>query len=136
MSITLGTLCNTLSIKLQQDECFILYDVKALFTSVPIVPAINTIKDKLTKDKDLQQRAFMAIHYIICLLEFCHKNTYIVFQGRYYEQLEDATMGSPTSPIVANSYVTCSLTNGRKSILVSILCFCMHSYGYKMSKIM
>ena len=36
-------------IKLQQDECIISYDVKALFTSVPIVPSINTIKQKLTK---------------------------------------------------------------------------------------
>ena len=42
-------------IKLQQDECIMSYDVKALFTSVPVVPAINTIRDKLTKDKDLQK---------------------------------------------------------------------------------
>ena len=88
-------------IKLQQDECIILYDVKALFTSVPIGPTINTIKDKLTKDKDLQQRTSMAVHHIISLLEFCLKNTYFVVQGRYYEQLEGAVMGSPISPIVA-----------------------------------
>ena len=35
-------------IKIQQDECIMSYDVKALFTSVPIIPAINTIRDKLT----------------------------------------------------------------------------------------
>ena len=42
-------------IRLQQDECIISYDVKALLTSVPIQPAINTIKTKLCEDKDLQQ---------------------------------------------------------------------------------
>ena len=44
----------------------------------------------------------MAIHQIISLLEFCLKNTYFVFQGRYHEQLEGTAMGSPISPIVAN----------------------------------
>ena len=41
-------------IRLQQDECIISYDVKALFTSVPIQPTIDTIKTKLLQDKDLQ----------------------------------------------------------------------------------
>ena len=63
-------------IKLHQDEYIIPYDVKALFTSVPTVPAINAIKDNLTKDKELQQRTSIAIHHIISLLEFCLKNTY------------------------------------------------------------
>ena len=31
-------------IKLQEDQCMVSFDVKALFTSVPIKPAINTIK--------------------------------------------------------------------------------------------
>ena len=52
----------------QQNECIISYDVKALFTSVPIHPTINIIKNKLSKDKDLQQRTSMAIHHIISLL--------------------------------------------------------------------
>ena len=88
-------------VKLQQDECIISYDVKALFTSVPIVPAINMIIDKLTKDKDLQQRSPMTVHHIISLLEFCLKTTYFQFQGRYFEQQHRATMGSPISFIVA-----------------------------------
>ena len=78
---------------------------QSTFTSVPIVPAINTIKNKLSKDEDLQQRTSMVIYQIISLLEFCLKNTYFVFQGRYYEQLEGAAMGSPISPIVANIYL-------------------------------
>ena len=88
--------------RLQQDECIISYDVKALFTSVPIQPVINIIQNKLAKDKYLQQRTSMAIHHIICLFEFCLKSTYFVFQGQYYEHIEGAAMGSPISPIVAN----------------------------------
>ena len=92
-------------IQLQQDGCIISYDVKALFISMPIQPAINIIKNKLSKDKDLQQRTSKAIYQIISLSEFCLKNTYFVFQSRYYEQLEGAAMGSPICPIVANLYM-------------------------------
>ena len=42
--------------KLMPDECIISYDVKALFTSVPIEPAIKIIKQHLENDKELQQR--------------------------------------------------------------------------------
>ena len=34
-------------VKLQQDESIISYDVNALFTSVPIQPVLNIIKNKL-----------------------------------------------------------------------------------------
>ena len=92
-------------IRLQQDECIITYDVKTLFTSVPIHPVVNIIKNKLANDKDLQQRTTMAIQHIISLLEFCLRSTCFVFQGQYYEQIEGAAMGSPLSPIVANIFM-------------------------------
>ena len=91
-------------IMLQQEECIISYDVKTLFTSVPIQPVINIIKKKLAKDKNLQQRTSMN-HHIISLLEFCLKSTYFVSQGQYYEEIEGAAMGSPIHPIVANLFM-------------------------------
>ena len=93
------------NIRLQPQECIIFYDVKALFTSVPIQPAINIIKQLLEDDKELQQRTSMTAQHIICLLEFCLTNTSFIFQGRYHEQTEGAAMGSPLSPIIANLYM-------------------------------
>ena len=92
-------------VKLQQDESIISYDVKALFTSVPIQPVLNIIKNKLENDQDLKQRTSMSVHHITSLLEYCLRSTYFVFQGKYYEQLEGAAMGSPLSPIIANIYM-------------------------------
>ena len=93
------------NVKLLPDECIISYDVKALFTSVPIEPAIKIIKQHLENDQELQQRTSMSVQHIIMLLEFCLKNTHFVFQGRFFEQTDGASIGSPLSPIIANLYM-------------------------------
>ena len=92
-------------IKLEPGECLSSYDVSALFTSVPIDPALNIIKDLLDKDTTLKERTVMEVGDIILLLEFCLKNTYFSFQGQFYEQVEGTAIGSPVSPIVANLYM-------------------------------
>ena len=91
-------------IKLEPGECLSSYDVSALFTSVPIDPALNIIKDLFDKDTTLKERNVMEVSDII-LLEFRLKNTYFSFQDQFYEQVEGAAMGSPVSPIVANLYM-------------------------------
>ena len=92
-------------ITLAPGECLSSYDVSALFTSVPVDPALNTIRDLLEKDHTLKERTVLAVSDIILLLEFCLKNTYFSFQDQFYEQVEGATMGSPVILIVANLYV-------------------------------
>ena len=92
-------------IKLKEDLCMVSYDVKALFTSVPIQPTLNTTQNLLEDDKDLHKRTTMSVKNIITLLEFCLKSTYFTFQGRHFEQQEGAAMGSPISAIVASLYM-------------------------------
>ena len=89
-------------IHLGKDQCTMSYDVKALFTSVPTTKAIIIIKQLLEEDQELQQRTSLSIENILSHLEFCINSTYFSFQGKFYEQLEGAAMGSPLSPIVAN----------------------------------
>ena len=92
-------------ITLAPGECLSSYDVSALFTSVPVDPALNIIKDLLVKDHTLKERTAMEVSDIILLLEFCLKNTYFSFQDQFYEQVEGAAMGSPVSPIGASLYM-------------------------------
>ena len=92
-------------ITLTPGECLSSYDVSALFTSVPVDPALNIIKDLLEKDHNLKERTVLAVSDIILLMEFCLKNTYFSFQDQFYEQVEGAAMGSLVSPIIANFYM-------------------------------
>ena len=77
----------TKGIDLQANECITSYDVSALFTSVPIDPAIDIIKRRLELDLELHSRTTMKVEHIISLLEFCLKTTYFQFQSRFYEQI-------------------------------------------------
>ena len=86
-------------IKLEPGECLSSYDVSALFTSVPIDPALNIIKDLLDKDNTLKERTVMEVGDIILLLKFCLKNTYFSFQGQFYEQVEGAAMVPLLAPL-------------------------------------
>ena len=85
-------------ITLVPGECLSSYDVSALFTSVPVDPALNIIRDLLDKDHTLKNRSVLAVNDIILLLEFCLKNTYFSFQDQFYEQVGDDAMGSPVTP--------------------------------------
>ena len=69
---------------LQAGECLSSYDVTSLFTSVPIDPALNIIKDLLEKDEKLNDRSVLSVQNIIELLGFCLHNTYFSFQNKFY----------------------------------------------------
>ena len=66
-------------ITLVPGECLSSHDVSALFTLVPVDPALNIIRDLLDKDHTLKERTVLAVNEIILLLEFCLKNTYFSF---------------------------------------------------------
>ena len=91
--------------RLEPGEVITSFDVKALFTSVPIQQSIQFVKQRLQQDTTLPQRTCMSIPQIITLLEFCLTNTYFLFQGKYYEQVQGAAMGSPISPLIANIFM-------------------------------
>ena len=91
--------------RLEPGEVITSFDVKALFPSVPVIPSIQIVKQKLQQDQTLPQRSTMSIQQIIILLEFCLTSTYFLFQGKHYEQVQGAAMGSPIGCLIANLFM-------------------------------
>ena len=90
---------------LEPGECLSSYDVSALFTSVPVDPALGVIKDLQENDATLKDRTVLPVKDMILLLEFCLKNMYFSSHDQSYEQGEGVAMESPVSPIVASPYM-------------------------------
>ena len=65
-------------------ECFCSYDVTALFTSVPIDPAIRIIKDLLEQDENLWDRTVLSVQTIISLLGFCPAQHILLFPKQVF----------------------------------------------------
>ena len=91
--------------RLEPGEVITSFDVKALFTSVPVQTSIQIVKQRLQHDNTLPQRSIMSISQITPLLQFCLTHTYFLFQGKYYEQVQGEAMGSPISPLIANIFM-------------------------------
>ena len=95
----------TKGVTLQLGECLTSYDVPSFFTSFPIDPVLNIIRDLLEKDEKLNDRTLLSVQNIIELLGFCLHNTYFSFQNKFYEQVEGVAMGSPVNQVISNLYM-------------------------------
>ena len=91
--------------RLLDDEAMVSFDVKSLFTSVPVDEALEVVQRRLEEDETLMERTELSPTHVTHLLELCLRTTYFKFQGSYYEQRDGAVMGSPVSPVVANIYM-------------------------------
>ena len=72
---------------LQAGECLSSYDVTSLFTSVPIDPALNIIKDLLEKDEKLNDRTVLSVQDIIELLGFFYTILTFLFKTNSMSRL-------------------------------------------------
>ena len=81
------------------------FDVKSLFTMVPIEDSLTIIKDRLSVDKELEERTSLSVDDICSLTEMCLRSTYFRFKDDFYEQKDGTAMGSPMSPVIANIFM-------------------------------
>ena len=101
-------------VKLEPWEVMASYNVKALFTSIPMDPSINIVKQKLQQDPLLSQKTNMSLQQIVTLLEFCLKT--LTSSSRVsIRKRSIAAMGSSISP---PSLPTCSWKSTKSRPLV------------------
>ena len=78
-------------------------DVDSLFTNIPLVETINICCDLLFRDNPivdgLNKSEFKT------LLTLATQESFILFNGSYYQQIDSAAMGSPLGPTLANIFL-------------------------------
>ena len=77
----------------------------SLFTSVPVQPALEVLREALTNDNTLQERTKLTVDQILELTSLCVNNTVFTYKDTFYKQTEGMAMGSPLSPIICNVYM-------------------------------
>ena len=80
-------------------------DVKALFTSVPLDPATSICQKQTSTGTFISVynlHVYPKNHYPTRVLP---ENTYFLFQGKYFEQVHGAAMGSSISPLIVNLFM-------------------------------
>nr|VZI14951.1 unnamed protein product [Spirometra erinaceieuropaei] len=77
------------------DECFLFFDVVALFSSIPHDLAIDCVAQRLQDNP-----VGIPAQHVKELLKLCLKN-YCRFDNKYYQQVKGSPMGSPISGLLA-----------------------------------
>ena len=95
--------------KLSFDDCHLVsFDVKSLFTSIPLDETIEITLDAIYKDctkvEGLSRQDFKK------LLIVATKETHFIFNNLVYDQINGVSMGSPLAPVLANVFM-CYLEN-------------------------
>ena len=91
--------CRT--IKVKRGFCPVSFDVKSLFTKVPIQHTLSILKSRLSEDSSWKTSTKLELPDIVMLTELCMEGNFFQFSNKYYEQCEGAAMGSPISPVFA-----------------------------------
>ena len=93
------------SVRIEEDEIMVSFDIKSLFTSVPVDQATEAITMILQNDDSFHERCRIKIASFMELLRLCTSITTFQFRGQHYELADGLPMGSPASPCIANLFI-------------------------------
>uniref|UniRef100_A0A5S6Q0J6 Reverse transcriptase domain-containing protein n=1 Tax=Trichuris muris TaxID=70415 RepID=A0A5S6Q0J6_TRIMR len=99
--------CSALKpLTIAQNHVMVSYDVKDLFTSIPMAHTLSTLQRLLDSDSTLHQRTSLNPFHIVKLVSFCmNEGNYFRFLDMFYAKTNGAPMGSSLSPVLAEVFM-------------------------------
>ena len=85
------------AIQIPDDHKLVSFDVKSLFTSIPLQLALDCTKTAINKS---HYQPPLPTDDLMDLLHLCLTSTYFQYNGKHYKQLHGTAMGSPVSVVV------------------------------------
>jgi len=89
------------------------FDVKSLFTNIPVDFTVNLILNKVFDDKEYKFHGLKRTE-LRKMLNWTCKNTVLQFNDNYYTQLDGVEMGSPIAPLMADVFMNWLVDNVNK----------------------
>ena len=86
-----------------KDHSFISFDVKSLFTYVPLDFTINVILRRIYNENEIHTNIKKSEMKELLLL--CTKNVHFTFNNDIYQQCDGVAMGSPLGPVIAGIFM-------------------------------
>lgn len=77
------------------------FDVKSLFTKVPVHQTIKYLEHRLTNSNSWKKRTDFTLTEFMELVRICSSSTFFKFRDQIYKQENGLPMGSPLSPVMA-----------------------------------
>uniref|UniRef100_A0A5S6QFI1 Reverse transcriptase domain-containing protein n=1 Tax=Trichuris muris TaxID=70415 RepID=A0A5S6QFI1_TRIMR len=94
------------TITLDPGDVMVSYDVKDLFTSIPLDYTYMVIFNLLSEDLSLPDRTKLNPHHITQFVKFClEEGNFFKWNNSIFVQRRGAPMGSPLSPVVAEIFM-------------------------------
>ena len=94
---------NIKSEKVPISHSSISFDVKSLFTNVPLDYTVNIILRRIYDDNELYRN--ISKKEMKELLLLCTKNAHLIFSNEIYQQCNGVVMGSPFGPVIAGIFM-------------------------------
>ncbi|CAF4560692.1 unnamed protein product, partial [Rotaria magnacalcarata] len=92
------------TVNMCQDTLFCTIDVTDLYTMVPQIEGVLSLRKMLDQLK-LKQVGKLKVETIIRLSRFVMKNNYFSYNGQFYHQVRGGAMGSPLTLTISNCYM-------------------------------
>ena len=86
--------------QIPDDHRLVSFDVKSLFTSIPLQLALDCTETAITTST---VKLPLPTDDTMDLLNLCLTSTYFQYNGKHYKQLHGTAMGSPVSVVVAET---------------------------------
>ena len=79
--------------------------VTSLYTNIPIIDALNIIKDYVNNDHQFTRKMAIPQNKCLALVNLVLTTTWHTFNSQFYQQIDGVAMGGPASSTTAEIYM-------------------------------
>ena len=93
------------NVPIEDDEIMVSFDVTSLYTNIPIIDALNIIKDYVHSDDQFARKSAIPQDKFLDLVNLVLTTTWYTFSFQFYQLTYGVAIGGPASSTTAEIYM-------------------------------